>query len=172
MKTRKCFLNTDLSDFPFGWENIYQEALSEHPEGITLTEIFSHPLAGDQPQYLIYRTDPVGYRSMLLREYRLCQDRGNALVNQFRLSGDLSLLSELIAEDIKLYILACSWCSEYIDPNDSGDHLNPEEFLSSKAWLEPNLGYFVDHIPEPHNWLLQYRLIDWTLDIPGRQSFR
>lgn len=159
------FLSVDLTSFPFGWEKLYNDALRDYPYGKNFAGLWNMPAIGIyETQVDAYRTDPVGFRAFLVREYRKHQSRALSIAQSYHQSNDHSCVGKLIREDMILYNLAAEWCTDYRSADAPYHHCNTEEFLASGILEKPSLAYFAEHDVDPWKLLSQYRVVNWFLD--------
>lgn len=162
----KSFLSTGIEALPFGWNDLYQIALSQYPNGKIFAGLWNMPSIGIyDTQVTAYFTNPVAFREMLIREYRKHQQNAIMMSASYHRTNDHSLVGGLVLEDMMLYNLASEWCTPYRSPEDAAPHfLDPEKYLADFEQYNPDRAYFAEHFVEPWQTLSNYRLIDWFLD--------
>ncbi|MBW7651543.1 hypothetical protein [Anoxybacillus sp. ST4] len=99
---RKYLWHLDLNKIPCGWENVYQDALKNCPNGMPLlikgTKFFYHP---------------VKYRETLLEIFSTAKEKCLEIMKNECL--DRKQLSELLENDIILFNVLFEWCLEDMD---------------------------------------------------------
>ncbi|MED1480778.1 MULTISPECIES: hypothetical protein [Bacillus] len=124
--------NLDIEELPCGWENIYQEALVDFPDGKTFKETTNGP-----DDIYEFFSNPVKYKELLIQLFNFHKSKAQKLFESNDLLTDRKAISDLIKHDMALDHLVSTWVStektlDSFDPNTvERDIFDPEWYFSN-----------------------------------------
>ncbi|MGE1211103.1 hypothetical protein [Bacillus pumilus] len=128
----KYLWNLDIEELPCGWENIYQEALVDFPDGKTFKETMNGP-----DDIYEFFSNPVKYKELLIQLFNFHKSKAQELFESNDLLTDRKALSNLIKHDMALDHFVSTWVStdltlDSFDPNNvERDIFDPEWYFSN-----------------------------------------
>ena len=118
---RKFLWDLDIEQLPLGWEEQYQEALKEFPNGTVIKGYFLHP---------------VEYRAQILSYFHTYQAKAKSEYEQLLKEFDVELLNSLVGYDKLLYSVLYEWLDDQRD-------ISLFDPASLSRYLEDSAGYIL-----------------------------
>lgn len=131
----------DIEELPCGWENIYQDALVDFPDGKTFKETMNGP-----DDIYEFFSNPVKYKELLIQLFNFHKSKAQELFESNDLLTERKAISNLIKHDMALDYLITTWVStdltlDSFDPNTvERDIFDPDWYFSNDDYNQPK-GY-------------------------------
>lgn len=128
----KYLWNLDIEELPCGWENIYQDALVDFPDGKTFKETMNGP-----DDIYEFFSNPVKYKELLIQLFNFHKSKAQELFESNDLLTERKAISNLIKHDMALDYLITTWVStdltlDSFDPNTvERDIFDPDWYFSN-----------------------------------------
>ncbi|MCY9197322.1 hypothetical protein MOE86_11470 [Bacillus atrophaeus] len=113
----KYLWDLNIEEIPCGWEDFYQDALVEFPDG----KMFEEYMNGPDDKYEFF-SHPVKYRELMVYWFNFHKAKAQKLIESEILLTDRKAISNLIKHDMVLYHLITTWISDDL----TMDFFNPD----------------------------------------------
>lgn len=148
--TMKYLWDLEITDFPLAWQGVYDEALTEYPEGMH----YEYEYFEDAPVTIAF-TDPVGYYNQSIKLFNEYKSKATSLI---ALKDNYSMpefISKLITIDAMLYNLIIGWLLP-----DEGDGYDPQKLSLDTFSVDEYIMNFSSSIPEEFRFIDELKILN------------